>query len=902
MNSVKHNQDIDAPPEVNMYSDIESISSVAITSLYQRLFSNTKTRFSGPLILGWDNEKLLETSLKDVYFRAFGLKVDKYLIYVTNIGAGNNKDLMGAGIGYMSSFIGEYEKKRALYLQQIEKNGSRITIYPSGQSPIIFHGETPNNAWKNVGLWLNQHSTIIELHGKLKKLYPPNYILDDRELRAWKTMLKAVGCINITPFGKNESEATIPNYIINVSKEFWKCFEKSLNHSKNENDGKIRILSIIANNFTYEELQNRLKVSSKTITKARIYCDMNGPGCSMLDKPIITRVRITEEMENQFEKFFSDKNIINLNSYRVDKNGLPLKYLKDKKETLWKKYFKLYPNGMKRTTFLTRLRDGPYLYKDDLGGLCLICAEYGYGNKLINEIEYVQRHLKREYEKELKIDCFGYTQHVDCLEHCIMNAFSQCSEVHHSICAECMKVSDLFQALITQMSQNIVKIIENQKKLQYYWAHQVRKTYLNAQFNANLLTLDENGAIIIVDYKMKILPKSAREVKSDFFGCRFTSSAFEAVFNNLDKKPLWIKIVSDNGAHYHCVELMSIIANWNSWYGIEIRDWIFLEAGEAKTTIDSHHAQIAHSIKRYIRLGHNISEGEDIVNAIKDIRGTSVANIQPNRSQREIKKPKIDGISNWFEFRWPVEGEFAGYVCARSLSHFGTWHNFSPATIQKLRGSTEQSRPNPIVSNYTNPILEWLIPLPSNNSNPNQLSIINIRKELDQRNIIYDDKENQIDLANKLQKNIQQETINKINETKIQHESYKQVYEDKIITTEIQNSKKKQEKKKTKEIRSNYFCSGWALKENQEYGKKRGGKHMTEVVKELLKIFFHTGDENKSERYTAKDMHQELLHQAQTGELEAEEIPQLKTIENWISRYSSQHKKSTAKRAKNALL
>ena len=76
---------------------------------------------------------------------------------------------------------------------------------------------------------------------------------------------------------------------------------------------------------------------------------------------------------------------------------------------------------------------------------------------------------------------------------------------------------------------------------------------------------------------------------------------------------------------------------------------------------------------------------------------------------------------------------------------------------------------------------------------------------------------------------------------------------------------------------------------------------MTEAVKELLKIFFHTGDENKSERYTAKDMHQELLHRVQTGELKAEEIPQLKTIENWISRYSSQHKKSTAKRAKDAL-
>jgi len=32
------------------------------------------------------------------------------------------------------------------------------------------------------------------------------------------------------------------------------------------------------------------------------------------------------------------------------------------------------------------------------------------------------------------------------------------------------------------------------------------------------LDLDEKGAIIIVDYKMKILPKSARETKSAFFG------------------------------------------------------------------------------------------------------------------------------------------------------------------------------------------------------------------------------------------------------------------------------------------------------------------------------------------------------------------------------------------------
>ncbi len=86
-----------------------------------------------------------------------------------------------------------------------------------------------------------------------------------------------------------------------------------------------------------------------------------------------------------------------------------------------------------------------------------------------------------------------------------------------------------------------------------------------------MLTLDEEGAIIVVDYKMRILPKSAWEVKSDFYGksgwtlhtmlvytkannheleikafdhwssdmvqdALFTASCFEVVFNSFKKK------------------------------------------------------------------------------------------------------------------------------------------------------------------------------------------------------------------------------------------------------------------------------------------------------------------------------------------------------------------------------
>jgi len=67
----------------------------------------------------------------------------------------------------------------------------------------------------------------------------------------------------------------------------------------------------------------------------------------------------------------------------------------------------------------------------------------------------------------------------------------------------------------------------------------------------------------------------------------------------LEKKPKWITILSDNGSHYHCTELMIIMGQWANWYGINPKQWIFLEAGEAKTAIDSHHAQVKYKYLPY---------------------------------------------------------------------------------------------------------------------------------------------------------------------------------------------------------------------------------------------------------------------------------------------------------------
>ncbi|UZO23638.1 uncharacterized protein OCT59_015970 [Rhizophagus irregularis] len=272
---------------------------------------------------------------------------------------------------------------------------------------------------------------------------------------------------------------------------------------------------------------------------------------------------------------------------------------------------------------------------------------------------------------------------------------------------------------------------EYQNHLLYYLAHQVHKVYLNAQFNANLLDLDENGAVLVVDYKMKILPKSARETKAEFFGKKgwtlhtilmYTkksghqelASSLHAVIESLENKPKWITIISDNGPHYHNADLMMILGNWLLWYQINVKKWIFLEAGEAKTTIDSHHAQITHAIKRQVRLGLDIMEGADVETAIRDIHRTSVAHLEPNRTKDQNKRAKntLPGNSNLFEWTWPGEGSMAGYILGREIPNVGEWTKFSPAQISNLQ-KKKIKIPEPMSSTHTTPKNEWVIAMPN---------------------------------------------------------------------------------------------------------------------------------------------------------------------------------------------
>ena len=82
------------------------------------------------------------------------------------------------------------------------------------------------------------------------------------------------------------------------------------------------------------------------------------------------------------------------------------------------------------------------------------------------------------------------------------------------------------------------------------------------------------------------------------------------------------------------------------------------------------------------------------------------------------------------------------------------------------------------------------------------------------------------------------------------------------------------------------LVSGWALKSRQKLGKRGSGKRMSEKVKNYLKAFFTAGDADKTKRMSAEAMVKELNELAKEGELETDEIPKVKTVDSWITRYS----------------
>ncbi|CAG8717613.1 15943_t:CDS:1, partial [Cetraspora pellucida] len=78
---------------------------------------------------------------------------------------------------------------------------------------------------------------------------------------------------------------------------------------------------------------------------------------------------------------------------------------------------------------------------------------------------------------------------------------------------------------------------------------------------------------------------------------------------------------------------------------------------------------------------------------------------------------------------------------------------------------------------------------------------------------------------------------------------------------------------------------GWALKQNQQLGR-RGGKRILPNIVSALKTFFMAGQLDQSNRFTAKDMVNRLQEMVKNGEIsEDDEISTEQAVKSWISRF-----------------
>jgi len=126
--------------------------------------------------------------------------------------------------------------------------------------------------------------------------------------------------------------------------------------------------------------------------------------------------------------------------------------------------------------------------------------------------------MRREYVKKLEITSLGIPVHKSCICHCLKYSFGICNLQHSEICNNCEELFNFFDLVKTHISDDeLHEVLDDYlKKLISWMGHHARKFYLNTHVQVNLDELDEDGAVIIVDYKMRILPHSTRETKSQF--------------------------------------------------------------------------------------------------------------------------------------------------------------------------------------------------------------------------------------------------------------------------------------------------------------------------------------------------------------------------------------------------
>ena len=165
--------------QCNTTVEIANNPTNAISEVYSKIFA-TETRYSGAIIMGWNNKDIIEKLCENIPFIPCSFLVEKIKIFVYGVGCSSRTDWFYAGPGYKSSLLYRFNgNKQAIFISKIEDTSCILEIHQNQKCKRIIKGESPIDVWKNSDLikkfngnklfGIDNHM-IQSLNGKNKKV------------------------------------------------------------------------------------------------------------------------------------------------------------------------------------------------------------------------------------------------------------------------------------------------------------------------------------------------------------------------------------------------------------------------------------------------------------------------------------------------------------------------------------------------------------------------------------------------------------------------------------------------------------------------------------------------------------------------------------------------------------
>ncbi|CAH1769505.1 11512_t:CDS:1, partial [Entrophospora sp. SA101] len=147
--------------ESDTTGEVYPSASEAINETYKKLF-NTKTRYSGPSLIGFDNEAITAELLSGVQFHPFKITIDKLSVLIIDLGDSNDNFDNIVGSGYQSSFMHKYQGNQCLYVQKkIATNNYQIEVFHKEEKIANYNDISPTVVWDKTKILKNFNGNTL---------------------------------------------------------------------------------------------------------------------------------------------------------------------------------------------------------------------------------------------------------------------------------------------------------------------------------------------------------------------------------------------------------------------------------------------------------------------------------------------------------------------------------------------------------------------------------------------------------------------------------------------------------------------------------------------------------------------------------------------------------------------